>query len=141
MLSTKVRTAIIAVVASSGFAVAGVVPAASQAQWHNYCVAGHCVEHTNYTIGGKTPCETVKDNYNNAYDGLLNAIDEKALYVNGPSASQAEQERAAQIEAEEARVREAERASFEWGCDVAAARTAPSSGVVASTSSRVAVLP
>lgn len=140
MFSTKVRTIIVAVVASSGFAVAGVVPAASQAQWHNYCVAGHCVEHTNYTIGGKTPCETVKNNYNNAYDGLLQAIDEKPIYVNGPSASQVEQERQAQIEAEEARVREAERESFEWGCDVAAARTAPTSGGVVSTASRVATL-
>lgn len=116
MLSTKIRTVIIAAIASSGFAVAGAAPAVSQAQWHTICFSGHCTEHANFTIGGKTPCEVIKGNYENAYDGLLNAIDEKPIYLGGPSTSQVEQERAAQIEAEEARVREAERASFEWGC-------------------------
>jgi hypothetical protein len=120
MFSTKIRTIIAAVVASGGFAIAAAaVPAVSQAQWHTYCVAGHCVTHANYTIGGKTPCEVVKGNYENAYDGLLGAIDTKPLLLNGPSATQVEQERSAQIEAEEARVREAERAAFEWGCPIA----------------------
>jgi hypothetical protein len=145
MLSTKIRTTIITLVASAGFAAVAIVPAASQAQWHNYCTAGHCVEHSNYTIGGKTPCESIKEKYNNAYDGLLNAIDEKPLYLNGPSASQVEQERTKQIEEEEARVREAERASFEWGCGVAtAARTAPATATVvttARTTARTTALP
>jgi hypothetical protein len=138
MLSTKIRTTIITLAASAGFAAVAVVPTASQAQWHNYCTAGHCVKHANYTIGGKTPCEGIKEKYNNAYDGLLTAIDTRPLLLNGPSASQVEQERAKQIEEEEARVREAERASFEWGCDVTAARTAPTSPVV--TTSRTMAL-
>ena len=56
MFSTKIRTIIIGLVASAGFAVAAAVPAASQAQWHNYCIAGHCTEHTNYTY--QNPCNT-----------------------------------------------------------------------------------
>ena len=123
MLSTKIRITITTLVASAGFGAAALAPAASQAQWHTYCVAGHCVTHQNFTIGGKEPCEVIQSNYNNAYDGLLNAIDEKPLYIGGPSPTQAEQERAAQIAEEEARVREAEREAFTWGCQLA--RSAP----------------
>ena len=83
MFSTKIRTIIIGLVASTGFAVAAAVPAASQAQWHNYCVAGHCTTHQNFTIGGKEPCEVIQSNYNNAYEGLLQAIETRAVYVNG----------------------------------------------------------
>jgi hypothetical protein len=119
MLNNRIRMTVVAVVASAGVAAAAAAPAVSQAQWHNYCVAGHCVEHKNYTIGGKSPCEVIGGNYGNAYDGLLQAIDTKPLYLNGPSASQVERERQGQIEAEEARVREAERAAFEWGCPIA----------------------
>jgi hypothetical protein len=140
MLSTRIRTTIIALVASASFAVASVAPAVSQAQWHNYCVAGHCVTHQNYTLGG---CETIKANYNNAYDGLLQAIEPRSVLVNGPSGTQVEEERAHQIEEEEARVREAERAAFESGCDVVAARTSPTSSVqliTAPSSSQTALL-
>ena len=122
MSSSKIRTTIIALVASGSFSLAALVPAASQAQWHNYCVAGHCVTHANYTIGG---CEAIKANYNNAYDGLLQAIEPRSVLVNGPSGPQVEEERAHQIEEEEARVREAERAAFESGCDGVAAHTSP----------------
>jgi hypothetical protein len=116
MFSTKIRTAAVVLAASAGFAAAAVAPAASQAQWHTICVGGHCTTHTNYTIGGKTPCEVIKSNYDNAYGGLLDAIGERPILVHGPSAGQVEQERTHQIEEEEGRVREAERAAFEWGC-------------------------
>ena len=138
---TKIRTTIVALVASAGFAVAAAAPAASQAQWHNYCVAGHCVEHANYTIGGKSPCETIKSNYENAYDGLLGAIEGKPVLVNGPSGPQVEQERAHQIEEVEARVREAERAAFEWGCSAVAARTTPTSGPSVNGAAAPSLLP
>jgi hypothetical protein len=120
MLSTKIRTTTVALVASLGLAGAAALPSASQAQWHNYCVAGHCTTHANYTIGGKSPCENINQNLNSAQDGLLSAIDTRKLVIGGPSVSQVEQERRAEIEAEEARVREAERAAFEWGCQVPA---------------------
>ena len=123
MISTKIRIAITTLIASAGFGVAALAPAASQAQWHNYCVDGHCVTHQNFTIGGKSPCEVIQSNYNNAYDGLLNAISEKPLYIGGPSPTEAEQQRAQEIAEAEARVREAEREAFTWGCQLA--RSAP----------------
>src|SRR2546429_9948273 len=125
MFSTKVRIAITTPVPSAGFGVPALLPAASQAQWHNYCVAGHCTTHQNFTIGGKEPCEVIQSNYNNAYEGLLQAIETRPVYVNGPSASQVEQERAKEIAEEEGRVAEAEREAFTWGC--ALARKAPPS--------------
>ena len=123
MLSSKIRIAITTLIASAGFGLAALAPAASQAQWHNYCVDGHCVTHQNFTIGGKSPCEVIQSNYNNAYDGLLNAISEKPLYIGGPSPTEAEQQRAQESAEAEARVREAEREAFTWGCQLA--RNAP----------------
>jgi len=119
MLSTKIRITITTLVASAGVGVAALAPAASQAQWHNYCVNGHCTTHQNFTIGGKSPCEVIQGSYNTAYDGLLNAIDEKPLSIGGPSPAEAEQERAKEIAEAEARVREAEREAFTWGCQLA----------------------
>jgi hypothetical protein len=137
MFSTKIRVAIVTLVTSAGFGVAALAPAASQAQWHNYCVNGHCVTHQNYTIGGKSPCEAIQTNYNNAYDSLLNAIDEKPLYIGGPSPTQAEQERAQEIAEAEGRVREAEREAFTWGCELA--RQAPPAQPTSPTQSVTAV--
>jgi hypothetical protein len=120
MFNNKLRTIITTAVATGGLVVAAAVPAASQAQWHTICIGGHCTTHTNYTIDGKSPCENIGQNLNKAQDGLLGAIDTRQLLIGGPSVNQVEAERAAEIAAEEARVREAERASFEWGCQVPA---------------------
>ena len=120
MFNRKIRTILVSAVAAGALAVVAIAPAVSQAQWHTICSAGHCTTHKNFTIGGKSPCENVKENLNNAHDGLLNAIDTRPLLIGGPSVSQVEAERRADIEREEARVREAERASFEWGCQVPA---------------------
>ena len=143
MLSTKIRIAITTLIASAGFGVATLAPAASQAQWHNYCVDGHCVTHQNFTIGGKSPCEVIQSNYNNAYDGLLNAISEKPLYIGGPSPTEAEQQRAQEIAEAEARVREAEREAFTWGCQLArnAPPTQPTSPAQSATVVSVATMP
>jgi hypothetical protein len=123
MFSTKVRIAATTLVASAGLAGAAVAPAASQAQWHTYCVNGFCTTHQNFTIGGKSPCEVIQGNYNNAYDGLLNSLDEKNLVIGGPSPAQVEEERAKEVAEAEGRVREAEREAFTYGCELA--RTAP----------------
>jgi hypothetical protein len=56
MLGTKVRTTAITLVAALSFAGASLVPTVAQAQWHTYCVSGHCVTHTNFTVGGVEPC-------------------------------------------------------------------------------------
>jgi hypothetical protein len=119
MFSTKTRNAIIAAAASLSFAGAAVAPAVSQAQWHTICYAGHCTTHTNAKLNGKAPCEAIKASSGSAYDGLLDAIGPRPVLVNGPSGTQVEAERTHQIEEEEARVAEAERAAFEWGCSPA----------------------
>jgi hypothetical protein len=54
MLSNKIRTITISLVALASFALAALMPAASQAQWHHYCVRGKCVEHANYNYAN--PC-------------------------------------------------------------------------------------
>jgi hypothetical protein len=103
---TKARTTIITLVASAGCAVAAVMPAASQAQWHTICMAGHCIEHKNFTLGGVEPCQAIKANYDKASGAL--------------SEAKTKQEK----EEAEGQVHLSEIASFEWGCDVAA-RKAP----------------
>src|SRR5690349_9653916 len=112
MFSTKIRTAIVTVVASAGFAASAAAPAVSQAQWHTYCVAGHCITHSNFTLGGVEPCSALSSNYSKAYEGLLEAIQtkkEQAVLVN-PEMTQAEAQAA--IEEAEAQVHLAEIAAF-----------------------------
>ena len=121
MLSTKIRTTVVGLVASAGFLVASVAPAVSQAQWHTYCVSGHCITHTNFTSGGVEACPGINANYNKAYEGLLEAIQTKKEQADKvhPEITQAE-----------AQVHLASIAAFEWGCDVAV-HTSPASTVVA----------
>jgi hypothetical protein len=73
MIITKSRTALITLVASAGFAVAGITPAASQAQWHNYCTAGHCITHSNYTLQGQHVCGPADITGTNPKSGLDDA--------------------------------------------------------------------
>jgi hypothetical protein len=131
MLSTtKIRTSIIALVASASFAVAGVAPAVSQAQWHTYCVSGHCITHTNYTSGGVSPCGGINANYSKAYEALLEAIQTKVEQADKVQPEMTQAEAQAKIEEAEAQVHLASIAAFEWGCDVAA-HTSPTPVVVA----------
>ena len=74
MLRTKISTTVITLVAALSFAGASLAPTAAQAQWHTYCTAGHCITHTNFTIGGVSPCTAIDANYSKAYDGLLEAL-------------------------------------------------------------------
>jgi hypothetical protein len=129
MLSTsKIRTGVIALVASASFGVAAVVPAVSQAQWHTYCVSGHCITHTNYTSGD--PCAGIGANYNKAYEVLLEAIQTKKEQADKVQPEMTQAEAQAKIEEAEAQVHLASIAAFEWGCDVAV-HTSPTSVVVA----------
>jgi len=130
MLS-KTRFTIATMIATASFAIAAVAPAVSQAQWHTYCVAGHCTTHTNFTIGGVSPCVGVGASYNKAYEALLEAIQNKKEQADKVHPEMTQAEAQAQIEEAEAQVHLAGIAAFEWGCDIAM-HTAPSSVVVAS---------
>jgi hypothetical protein len=143
MLVRKTRTAIIALIASAGFAVASAAPAVSHAQWFHYCLAGHCTTAPNAPSalapksavgGGKGPCEANKA----AFEGPKVPTD-PGLPTNGPvidtneglggkpiveaESPEKKEETARQKEHEkdedEARAAEAERAAFESGCSSA----------------------
>ncbi|MFI4990863.1 MAG: hypothetical protein ACHQHO_08140 [Solirubrobacterales bacterium] len=119
MLS-KTRITIVTLVASAGLAVAAVAPAVSQAQWHTYCVSGHCITHKNFTTGGGVnPCVGANENYNKAYEALLDAIQNKKDQADRVHPEMTQAEAQAQIEEAEGRVHLASVAAFEWGCDVA----------------------
>ena len=131
MLSTtKIRASIIALVVSLSFAAAAVAPAVSQAQWHTYCVAGHCVTHANFTSGGVDPCTGINSNYNKAYEALLEAIQTKQEQADKVHPEMTQAEAQAKIEEDEAQVHLDSIAAFEWGCDVAV-HASPTSPVVA----------
>lgn len=94
MIITKTRTALIALAASAGFAIAGIAPATSQAQWHNYCVAGHCITHSNYTIEGQHVCGPSDVTGTNPKSGL----DDATKPTGEDAAAQAEQDQITQFE-------------------------------------------
>jgi len=119
MFTTKTRTTIVAFVAWASVAVAAIAPAASQAQWHNYCVAGHCITHQNYTIGGVSPCTRINEQLGKAEGNVGDDKEWKELHNAGEGNATKE------LEAAEGEVNRARGEAFEYGCDVAAAVPAP----------------
>lgn len=53
---TNSRAALIAAAATIATVAGALVPSVSQAQYHNYCVAGGCFTHSNYKIEGLHAC-------------------------------------------------------------------------------------
>ncbi len=95
MIITKTRAAIIALATWAGFAAAGIAPATSQAQWHNYCVAGHCITHANYTLQGQHQCGPADVTGTNPTSGLADAT---KPVTDEDIAAQAEQDQITQFE-------------------------------------------
>jgi hypothetical protein len=95
MITTKFRTAVVALATFAGLAAAGVAPTVSQAQWHNYCTAGHCVTHTNYVIQGQHPCGPADVSGTNPTSGLSDA---SKPITDEEKAAQAEQDQLTQFE-------------------------------------------
>ena len=126
MLRTKIRTTVITLVAALSFAGASLVPTAAQAQWHTYCTSGHCITHTNFTIGGVSPCTAIDANSSKAYEGLLEALQTEKELPDKVHPEMTEAEAQAGVEAAEAQVHLASIASFEWGCSVASQAGSPS---------------
>jgi hypothetical protein len=119
MLSTRIRTTAAGLIAALSFAGASLVPTAAQAQWHTYCVAGHCITHTNFKLEGNDPCGGINAKYNSAYEALLEAIEGKKTLSDKVHPEMTPAEAQAEVEAAEAQVHLASIAAFEWGCDVA----------------------
>ena len=112
MLSSKIRTITISLVAPASFALAALMPAASQAQWHNYCVAGHCYEHANYNYAN--PCTGAK-----AAAVLIDPEKIEAIVAAGAAEEAKERERHEKEEEEGKKHQEEIEKSF-YGCDGAA---------------------
>lgn len=128
---SKTRIVLAALATSAALLAASLVPAASQAQWHTICTAGHCTTHGNYTIGGVSPCSGVKSGYEKAYEGLLEALETKKELPDQVHPEMTAAEAQANVEEAEAQVHQAEVAGFEWGCDVAAMRHSAAKGAQA----------
>jgi len=120
MLRTKIRIAVIPLVAVLSFTGASLLPNAAQAQWHTICTAGHCTTHKNFTIGGVSPCSAIGANYGKAYEGLLEALQAEKELPDKVHPEMTPAEAQADVEEAEAQVHSASIASFEWGCDIAA---------------------
>lgn len=132
MLS-KTRIVLAGIATSAAFLLASVAPAVSQAQWHTICTAGHCTTHSNYTIGGVSPCSGVKSSYEKAYEGLLEALETKKELPDEVHPEMTAAEAQENVEEAEGRVHQAEVAGFEWGCDVAAMRHSSAKGAQVAT--------
>jgi hypothetical protein len=118
MSTTKIRTTIIALVASAGFAGTAVVPAVSQAQWHTIVVGGQVITHGNFTEGGVSPCTRINGQLGSAQNQV--GDDHDWLEVKGIGMAGKENANGALADAEAAVLR-AEQEAFEYGCDNAPA--------------------
>jgi len=119
MLSTRIRTTVIALVASAGFAAASVAPAVSQAQWHTLVIGGQVITHGNFTEGGVSPCVRINGQLGKAQEAVGDYTEWKDRHDAGEATA------AKELENAEAEVNRASGESFEYGCDVAAAARTP----------------
>ena len=119
MLSNRIRTTAVGFAAALSLAGASLGAATAQAQWHTICMAGHCTTHTNFKLEGTNPCSAINSNYSKAYEGLLEAIEEKKQQGDKVHPEMTQAEAQAEIEEAEAQVHLASIAAFEWGCDAA----------------------
>jgi hypothetical protein len=118
MTSIKIRTGILALVATAGLTGAAIVPAASQAQWHTLNVGGHIITHSNYTEGGVSPCTRISGQQGSAEN--LVGDDHDWLEVKGIGTA-GKENATKDLESNEAAVLRSQQESFEYGCDTAPA--------------------
>jgi len=121
MFSTRIRPALVALVATVSLAFTLAAPAASQAQWHTIVVDGHVFTHGNFTEGGVSPCVRI----NEQLGKWQGAVGDDGEWVNrkgiGDTGKATAEEELANAEGE---VNRASGEAFEYGCDtVAAARS------------------
>ena len=110
MFTTKTRNTIVALAAWTTVAAASIAPGAAQAQWHNYCVAGHCITHQNFTIGGVSPCTGINECLGAAESAVGDDKEWKERHDAGEGTATKE------LENNEAEVARARGEAFEYGC-------------------------
>ena len=117
MSITKTRTAILTLVAALTMGIAALAPAVSEAQYHNYCVAGHCVTHANYTYAN--PC-TAKS----SAAIVITEEEEQKIRLEGEEArkKEAEEQKNHSAEEKEGEVHQGEIEKTFYGCGVSAAQ-------------------
>jgi hypothetical protein len=118
MFSTKIRAAVIALVATASLAVTLAAPAASQAQWHTIVVGGHVFTHGNFTEGGVSPCDRINEQlgkWQGAVGDDNDWLNRKGVGPAGKANAEAELANA------EGEVNRASGEAFEYGCDTVAA--------------------
>ena len=118
MSTTKIRTTIIALIATAGLAGTAIAPAVSEAQWHTIVVGGHVITHSNYTEGGVSPCTRINEQLNSAEN--LVGDDHDWLELKGISKAGLENA-TKDLESNEAAVLRSRQEAFEYGCDSAPA--------------------
>ncbi len=125
MFSTKIRPAIIALVATASLAFTLAAPAASQAQWHTIVVGGHIFTHGNFTEGGVSPCVRINEQLGK-WQGAVGDDDEWLHRKGIGDAGKANAE--AELANAEGEVNRASGEAFEYGCDTVVAAKSPHSG-------------
>jgi hypothetical protein len=118
MSTTKIRTSIIALIATAGLAGTAIAPAVSQAQWHTIVVGGQVITHANFTEGGVSPCSRISGQLGSAQN--LVGDDHDWLELKGIGMAGTENA-TKDLESNEAAVLRAEQEAFENGCDNAPA--------------------
>lgn len=118
-MNTKIRSLIITFIAA-GSITATMAPAISQAQPIDR--SGGVVATMRRKVN---PCTQLNANYNKAQEALLEAIEKAKDVVYGTSLEINQ----TQVKEAEGQVNLASIAAFEWGCSVAARKTAPPLGV------------
>ena len=122
MIRTKLRSIVIALIATSCLAVPLAAPAASQAQWHTIVVNGHVFTHGNFTEGGVSPCTRI----NKQLGGWEQAVGDLHEKIDHPSKGKGPGDAKEELEDAEGEVNRASGEAFEYGCDViAAAKSSP----------------
>jgi hypothetical protein len=114
MSTIKIRSSIIALIATAGFAGTAAVPAVSQAQWHTIVVGGQIITHGNYTEGGVSPCTRISGELGSAENLVGDDHDWQELKGIGQAGSE---NASKDLESNEAAVLRAQQEAFEYGCD------------------------
>jgi hypothetical protein len=115
MLSTRIRTTVVSLVAALSCFVALAVPAASQAQWHTIVVNGHVFTHGNFTEGGVSPCTRIEGQLGSWQQAIGDYKEWVERHDRGEATAKEELENA------EGEANRASGEAFEYGCDTVAA--------------------